>query len=175
MKLKQRNLLIIGGVAVAGLLLFMSKGASEQQTAITTYGGGGASTGYLAGEAQREAPITDARTMNYNIDLSMPNDIWGSSDSTGAEVTSTPKRSTSTTGQVIDIKAQQSTTQQVDIFTRTTASATDRFATIEGQTGYVADRYAQQSVPLSEAERRQASAPQSIWQQITQRNTGGFF
>jgi len=168
MKPKQRNLLIIGGVAVAGLLLFMPKGADDSQNATTRYGGGGvASTGYLAGEAMREAPITDARTINYNIDLSAPSDIWGTNTALGAEVKSTPTRSTSTTGRVIDIKGQQSTTQQVDIFTRTTASATDRFASIDGQSGWVADRFAQQSVPLSEAERRQSSAPQSIWQQVT--------
>lgn len=169
---RNRNLLIIGGIAVAGLLLFMPKSAGDGgQTATTTtsYGGGVASTGYLAGEAQRQAPITDARTINYNIDLGMPSDIWGTSEATGAEVLSTQTSTSRSTGHIIDFDKQQtSATETADIFERTTASASDRFVTLpEAPSGYVADRHAQQSITFEEAERRQAEAPKSLFQELT--------
>lgn len=79
-----KKLLLTAGVAIAGIFAvnkFMSSNGEEETNAgsgssSSGYLTGGISEeGYLAGEAQRE--VKDQRTINYNIDAGVGEDVFG--------------------------------------------------------------------------------------------------
>jgi len=185
----KKNLLIIGGVLVAGyFLLFSSKGENEgdKKESIMSQITRGFSSGNVGGgiinteSIPVDSGVNDNRVFNYNIDLSMPENIWGESGSASIQgisevsepiVTQSVKRRNNREnevikGQVVDFNRQVTdASRSVNVFDVTTASSPVRFAQIPDDTGWVLDRHQQMSIPFSTAEQINKIRPRNLFQE----------
>jgi len=182
--MNKKNLLIIGGVLVAGyFLLFSSKGeeGGEKKESIISQITRGVSSGNVGGGVINrdsivgETGLSDNRVFNYNIDLSMPEDIWGENTDMGIqgtseilkpEVVQSVRRSRDRQVNVIDFdRGLTDTTRKVNVFERTTASSPERFVQVRGDTEWVLDRHQRASVPLKTAERIHETRPRNLFEE----------
>lgn len=140
------------GLLIIGINGIINKGSDEETTSF-----GGGSSGFATLDQSGGVPVdTLPNTTNYNINVESP-DFPSIDPAATTSVTSTQTKKESKSSPYYSTKQQtQSTLDAVDL-SKTTASDANRFAT-DGSGAYI-DRYAQQSISKSEADKRAFFAP----------------